>query len=298
MGDGGWVRRGTSEVAHGAAEVSHLPLPAPRSPLPAPRMTRRRLLDLAALHRRRGREAQGAFLVEGVRSVEAALAAGAPLTDVVLADDAPPRALALADAARAAGVPVEVVGPREMARVSDAETAPGVVAVARRIVRDALPPGASRVVLLDGVQDPGNVGAAIRTAAWFGAEAVVADARSADPEGPKAVRAAMGGLWDVALVRVPDLAPVLDALAADGVAAWGADLGGVDVAAWAPGERSAVVLGSEAHGLSDAAGARLAGRVTIPPVTAADARGTGRGTESLNVTVAAGIVLHAWARGR
>ncbi len=255
-------------------------------------MTRRRLLDLAALHRRRGRETQGAFLVEGVRSVEAALAAGAPLTALVVADDAPPRAVALADAARAAGAVVETAGARDMARVSDAETSQGAVAVARRVVLGALPDGASRVVLLDGVQDPGNVGAAVRTAAWFGADAVVADARSADFEGPKAVRAAMGGLWDVALVRVPDLAPVLDALAARGVPAWGADLGGVDVADWAPGERSAVVLGSEAHGLSDAVGARLAGRVTIPPA------GAVQGVESLNVTVAAGIVLHAWAGSR
>ena len=90
------------------------------------------------------------------------------------------------------------------------------------------------VLVLDGVQDPGNVGAVIRSAAWFGVDAVVMDARSADPEGPKAVRASMGGLWDVALVRVPDLGEALGALAAAGVALWGADMGGTDAAAWAP----------------------------------------------------------------
>ena len=260
-------------------------------------MTRQRLLDLMSLHRRKGRVAQGLFLVEGVRSVQAALAAGAPLAEVVVDEAAGEATAALAGAARAAGAEVTPVPARTLGRLSDAQTAQGVVGVARRVVHEALPAGARRVVLLDGVQDPGNVGALVRSAAWFGADAVVADASTADFEGPKAVRAAMGGLWDVRLVRVASLVPVLDALAADGVALWGADLDGVSVADWQPGAASALVLGSEAHGLSGAVAARLAGRVTIPRGRTG-AGASKAGAESLNVTVAAGILLHAWASGR
>ena len=258
-------------------------------------MTRQRIHDLASLHRRRGRDAHGTFLVEGVRSVEAAVAAGAPLVEIVVADDAAtqPR---VADLAARAGVRVSVVPARDVERVSDAQTSQGVVAVSRRIVSPdaAALAGLRAVVLLDGVQDPGNVGAVVRSAAWFGADAVVVDARSADPEGPKAVRAAMGGLWDVALVRVPDLCEALAVLAASGAVLWGADMGGTDVGAWTPAGPTALVLGSEAHGLSPDVAARLDGRVSIARGAMRSESDRAAGVESLNVVVAAGVLLHRW----
>ncbi|HEX9952874.1 MAG TPA: RNA methyltransferase [Rubricoccaceae bacterium] len=256
-------------------------------------MTRQRLHDLSSLHRRRGRDAHGVFLVEGVRSVEAAVAAGAPLVEIVVAEDAvgQPR---VADVAARAGVRVSVVPAHEVERISDAQASQGIVAVARRVVTQDVHALAAMhaVVLLDGVQDPGNVGALVRSAAWFGVDAVVVDAQSADPEGPKAVRAAMGGLWDVALVRVPDLGAALAVLAASGAALWGADLGGTSASAWVPPARTALVFGSEAHGLSPAVAERLDARVSIarggPPSDRVP------GVESLNVVVAAGILLHRW----
>ena len=251
-------------------------------------MTRQRLKDVAQLSRTRARRALGQFLVEGARSVASAVEAGAPLVEVLAAHDATGEAAAAAARAERAGVPVERVAARDLDRVGNARTSQGVLAVAASVVREDLGEVEGPVLLLDGVQDPGNVGGMVRTAAWFGAAAVVADAASADFETPKAVRAAMGGLWDVRLVRVPALGPVLDRLAAAGVAAWGADLDGTALADWRPGSRAALVVGSEAHGLSEPVRQRLAGRVSIP--------GAGRagGVESLNVAVAAGVLLARW----
>ena len=270
-------------------------------------MTRQRLKDLASLARAKGRRLHGEFLVEGARSVEAALAAGAPLTEVLVADpDGPVAALA-----EAAGVPVREVPAKDLDRVGDARTSQGVLAVARSVVGGALagavPGGVADgvggpVLLLDGVQDPGNVGALVRTAAWYGVAAVVADEKTADFEGPKAVRASMGGIWDLELVRVPALVPVLDRLAAAGVEAWGADLGGTPVEAWTPGLDTALVMGSEAHGLSPEVAGWLrrqppvGGRfVHIPPRRRPPPAGGGaRGVESLNVVVAGGVLLARW----
>ena len=251
-------------------------------------MTRQRIKDLAALGRRRARQTQGVFLVEGVRSVEAALDAEAPLTAVVVADgaEADPRIAALV--ARAAKV--ERVGARDLDRIADARTSQGVVAVARSVVSDRAPTEGP-VLLLDGVQGPGNVGALVRTAAWFGVRTVVGDQDTADFESPKAVRASMGGIWDVALVRVPSLAPVLDGLAEAGVPAYGADLGGTAVGAWSPPDNAALVMGSEAHGLSDGVSDRLRPREAFVHIAGG---GDGRGVESLNVTVAGGILLARW----
>ncbi|WP_412067370.1 TrmH family RNA methyltransferase [Rubrivirga sp. IMCC43871] len=251
-------------------------------------MTRQQLKDAAALARSKGRRAQGRFLVEGVRSVEAAVAAGAPLvavlaTEAALASD---RVAALADR-----VVVTPVPTRDLERVGDARSSQGVLAIAESVTTDAVPETPGPVLLLDGVQDPGNVGALVRTAAWFGVGTVVADTDSADFESPKAVRASMGGIWDVSLVRVPLLAPVLDALINAGADCWGADLGGTPVGAWAPGASSALVMGSEAHGLSEEVAARVRSSGGLVHI---GRPGAGAGVESLNVAVAGGVLLARW----
>lgn len=264
-------------------------------------MTRQRLKDLATLARRKGRRTHGQFLVEGVRSVEAAVHARAPLVEILVAeshDDA--RLGALVDRV---DVPVWTVPAQDLERVGDAQTSQGVIAIAQSITSE-MAPTEGPVLLLDGVQDPGNVGALIRTAAWFGVRAVVLDHASADPEAPKAVRASMGGIWDLRVVRVPSLVPVLDALAEAGVHAWGADLGGTPVTAWEPDRSAALVMGSEAHGLSPEVSARLRAQSTqgshTVHIPASDSQRPTHGSnapvgvESLNVAVAGGVLLSRW----
>lgn len=254
-------------------------------------MTRQQLKDIAQLSRSKGRRQQGRFLVEGLRSVESAVSAGAPLEAVLITPEAEADAR-VAAVLRRTSAPVHSVAARDLDRVSDARTSQGVLAVSRSVVGDGAGMFDTPALLLDGVQDPGNVGALVRTAAWFGVRTVVGDEDTADFENPKAVRASMGGVWDVVLARVPDLGPVLDRLAADGVALWGADLGGTSVADWDPGQAAALVMGSEAHGLSASVSERLrrsgGGLVHISGAEGA------RGVESLNVSVAGGVLLARW----
>ncbi|MFB6098719.1 MAG: TrmH family RNA methyltransferase, partial [Salinibacter sp.] len=147
---------------------------------------------------------------------------------------------------------------------------------------------AGTALLLDGVQDPGNVGTLLRTAAWFGATVVVAGPGTAGLYGPKVMRAAAGGHWALALARTEDPGDLLDRLRRRGTALYGADLQGVQANAWAPRHPSALALGSEAHGLSAAVLDRLDTTVALrgaPNRPAAD---------SLNVAVAGGILLYEW----
>jgi RNA methyltransferase, TrmH family len=257
-------------------------------------LSRRRLQEIQRLARRRHRDAAGQFLVEGVRSVESALAAGAPLVEVLATHEAAadPRVAALLTEVRRGEtpVPVHVVSASELARVADTEATQGILAVAalRRAEPEAL---AAPLVVLDGVQDPGNVGAVVRASAWFGVRGVLVGPGTADPFGPKAVRAAMGGLWDLGIAGAGDLGAALDALRARGLPVYGADLDGEPARDWSPPAEAVLVLGSEAHGLSEGARQRLDGRVRIGGGEGA------RGVESLNVSVAAGILLHRWLGG-
>jgi TrmH family RNA methyltransferase len=139
--------------------------------------------------------------------------------------------------------------------------------------------------VLNGVQDPGNVGTLVRTAAWFGFDAVLADRDSADFFAPKTVRSTMGGVFDLPLGRFDDLPAALAELAAEGREVVGAALGGSPVASWRPARQLALVLGSEGNGLAAQVEAALTVRVEIPGSPQR------RGTESLNVSVAGGILM-------
>jgi TrmH family RNA methyltransferase len=255
-------------------------------------LSNRRRKEIGNLTRRSVRKEKGQTLVEGVRSVDAALEAGAPLVDLVVAETArtDPAVQALCDRATA---PVYVVPDTELAKLSDVQTSQGILGVVKtQYVRettlvDALTPTAT-VLALDGVQDPGNVGTILRTAAWFGADHVVAGPGTAGLYGPKVMRAAMGGQWDLQLTRSADLGALLARLRRAGVRLYGADLYGTRSSEWQPARPSALVLGSEAHGLSASVQSAIDEPVAIP--------GASRraGAESLNVAVAAGILVYEW----
>jgi len=171
-----------------------------------------------------------------------------------------------------------VLTERVFNALSHTVTPQGVMAVARvreRSFAEALAAARAAgwpLVVLDGVQDPGNVGAVCRTAAAAGAPALAVMAGSADPFGPKAVRASAGNVFRLLVARA-------DAADLDGLRAYGAAAtGGVALAASRVEEAEALVLGSEAHGLS-----RPDLELVTIPVAA--------GVESLNVAAAAAVLL-------
>ncbi len=172
-----------------------------------------------------------------------------------------------------------VLGDRLFGIVADAETPPGIVAeiaIPRPEGTDAKP-----VVFLEGVQDPANVGAILRSAAAFGVGEVVLDPACADAWSPKVLRAAMGAHFRLALRQTRELRAELDGFSGKlvcAVAAQGRPLGAADLAG-----RIGWIFGAEGRGVSPAVAAKAAVQVTIPMAA---------GTESINVAAAAAICLY------
>jgi TrmH family RNA methyltransferase len=146
-----------------------------------------------------------------------------------------------------------------------------------------LAPGAPLVVL-DGVQDPGNVGTILRTAEAFGACGTVALGGSVDLWNPKVVRSAMGSLFRHVAFH-GSVESLLEFRRERGLTLWVADGGGepIRVGEGRAPERLAIVVGNEGSGVSSAL-AGVADRIVAIPV---------RTVESLNVAVATGILLYA-----
>ncbi len=203
--------------------------------------------------------------------------------------------LSLVRWAQARGVPCEELSDGELARIAGAEPHEGLCVRARerrwasaQELGDALVKRRGIAIALDRVRNPYNVGAILRSAAFFGVDAVLLGTPAPHPGlPPTAVRVAEGGAEHVLLARTTDLADTLARLRAKKVQVVGADGGAERSALGFPFARPALlVLGNEREGMTDRARAQCDAMVAI--------RGSGA-VESLNVAVAAGVLIAAMA---
>jgi 23S rRNA (guanosine2251-2'-O)-methyltransferase len=231
-------------------------------------------------------------ILAGVHPVREALRAGQPLDKVLVAKGASgPRIQEIIDLCRTESVPLRFE-PREMLdRAAKGVTHQGIVAfgaVHAYTELDDVIEGASLVVILDGVEDPHNFGAIIRTAHAAGANAVVVPDRRSAPLTETVDRAAAGALAHLPIARVTNVTQTLDRLKQKGFWIYGFDERGPElydkVEYTSP---AAIVLGGEGKGLHQNVEKHCDVLVSIPMAGA---------VSSLNVSVAAGIVLFEWRR--
>ncbi|MCH2235192.1 MAG: RNA methyltransferase [Crocinitomicaceae bacterium] len=138
-----------------------------------------------------------------------------------------------------------------------------------------------KALMVDLVNDPGNLGTIIRTADWFGITKIFLDQNSVDVFNPKVVQSTMGAIFRVE-VEYCDLLMKTNELKNQGFKFYGAFMDGDDYNAIDFNEKSVLVMGSESHGISDGLGKLLDQKITIPR--------QGK-SESLNLAVATGILL-------
>jgi len=231
--------------------------------------------------KRRARENEGAFVIEGPRLLEEAARAGVTPRTILHTPNLDERSLAIIRSLPSA--PTQTVTPALLASVSETESPTGLLAIVPFPSPTALPPSSFSLVL-DGIADPGNLGTLLRTAEAAGVAAAYLMPGTVDAYNPKVVRAAMGAHF-----RLPLLETTWEALPVEAASVWVADLAGETYTQVNWRAAQAIIIGSEADGPSEAALTFTPNRVTIPM--------PGR-AESLNAAVAAGILLFEAARQR
>ena len=241
----------------------------------------------------RTRGASGTLLLDGEHLVEEALASSVALDVVALADDIVDTNPQLVDRLERTGVDVVGVTSQVMAAMSPVKQPTGLVALARATAAsldEVLADAPQLVVVLQGVQDAGNVGAIVRAADGCGATGLIATESTADPFGWKALRGAMGSTFRIPIATRQPTAATLARLRVHGVSIVATvPRDGTPLPGFSFTGPVAIVLGGEGPGLLPDAVAQADERLSIPmrqPV------------ESFNVAITAALILYEAAKQR
>ncbi|MHB8063081.1 MAG: TrmH family RNA methyltransferase [Ruminiclostridium sp.] len=248
--------------------------------------------EIKALHLRKNRDAQGLYFVEGIRFVSDAIANGQNIVKVIVSDklESLNGGKELIKLVTAVCNDCSLVSEKLFKEISDTQTPQGILAVLkkREFVFDTAIEQGDSVVILDSLQDPGNVGTIIRTADAAGVSAVILAKGCVDLFSPKVLRATMGSVFHIPIFEGLYINETIDLLKKSGYKVIASHLAGQnnyfdeDLTG-----KSAIIIGNEANGISDET-AEIADKLVKIPMP-------GR-AESLNASVAASIMIYEIVR--
>lgn len=249
--------------------------------------SRNDLAFISSLHRSVNRREQGLFLAEGEKTVTELLSSGIEIHSIACLNDYYDQ-----NRDNIGHFEVLAVSESELGRISTLTTPNRVLAICKtpQYAEFDFQQTGQTVLLLDNINDPGNMGTIIRTAEWFGVDAVFASRGSVDFWNPKVVQASMGSIFRMMLNQQPLLDVISQARNSQVEKIIGGVLGGDNMDSFNRKNESVIlVVGSESHGISSEILSCLSHKLSIP-------RAAGSKTESLNASVASGIMLFHLAK--
>lgn len=231
------------------------------------------------------RNEMGLFVAEGEKFIRELLGSDLRVRKIYLRDDVEAED-------EFEGENVEWVSAKEMERLSQLKSANNSLALVEmprhKLSLEALK--GRLVIVLDGVQNPGNLGTIIRLADWFGVEDIVCSPTTADCFNPKVVQATMGAVLRVRVHYTP-LEPLLERAKELEIPIYGAYLEGENIYQSELSQDGFIVMGNEGQGVSQEVSRYISERLFIPPYPA-----NRNGSESLNVAIATSIICSEFRR--
>ncbi|MFU0792157.1 TrmH family RNA methyltransferase [Virgibacillus proomii] len=226
------------------------------------------------LHKRKERMKTKTFLIEGFHLVEEALKSNWTIIEMIIQEGVEPPLLDK-------DIPIITVKSNVFQALSQTDTPQGVAAVVA--MKQLVSTWSSAVLLIDAIQDPGNLGTIIRTADAAGFSEVILGDGTVDVFNDKAIRATQGSLFHIP-IRQASLPDEIKLLQEAGFTVWASALEKAEVyTSLKPERKTALILGNEANGVQKELMSLADKRVTIPIYGKA---------ESLNVSVAAGVLMY------
>lgn len=229
---------------------------------------------IRSLHQKKFRDQEGLFLVEGVKLLNELLEQDKfEIQHIYCVEDAALNQLN--------GAELTIVSAKELERISSFKSPNQVVAIVKQATPVAIDYVSNQTCLmLDSINDPGNLGTIIRTADWFGIKQVICSNDSVDLYNPKVVQSTMGAIFRVDVIYA-ELTSALVEFQKKDFDLLSAEMDGENAFEKKYGSKSLLLMGSESHGVSEQLSG-LCTKISIPSFGE---------TESLNVGMATGIIL-------
>ena len=247
-----------------------------------------RIKQLKSLHQKKFRRQENQFLLEGNRLIDQALSADAQIIEVWMTQknldsDFGKNILQQFEEKK---IPFSVAPEKIIRQMSDSLNDQGIIALVPIPEYEKYNDPPKWAIYLDGISDPGNMGTILRTAAWFGIKSIFRSPKCVDPFNSKVVRSALGAHFYFSHFDAIPEEKLLGDYSETGMEILGSDMKGNPVQTlnletikgWI------LILGNEAHGIGELSKSFITSTISIPGI---------EGLESLNVSVAGGILLNA-----
>ena len=237
---------------------------------------------LRSLKLKKNREQNQKTILEGVRLINEAINASAPNNSIFIIEEMFDSNKNLINKIKRHHIPLDIITQDDLNEISDTQHSQGIIAEVQIHYADIadLSTDTNHIIILDNISDPGNLGTILRTCAWYGVKSIILTSGTVDPFNFKSIRAAMGAHFYFDDIIIDTNQSVINFLNLENFSTYCADLNGQDITEFNSNQKWAVILGSEAHGISDSF--QIYDKITI--------KKWGK-IESLNVSVACGIIL-------
>lgn len=241
-------------------------------------LSRAQVKDIQSLHHKKYRDLHGLYVVEGTKLATEAIQYDPDAIETVCVTE---EWLSLhADWSAGYSGKLHVADQVTMERISSLQSPPGILLVMKKAEKPLPAQFSGITILLDGIQDPGNLGTIIRTADWFGIQNLILGTGSADVYNPKVIQATMGSLFRVHF-WYRDLDQFISEFSS--VPVFAADADGDPPGKWPRASDALLLIGNESLGIHPGLLDKATKRIAIPGIGQA---------ESLNAAVATGIILY------
>ena len=236
---------------------------------------------IKSLHSKKGRELHNLILIEGKRLINQVINSHFNIDKVWMTEDFKNKNLDMKEALH--NINFEIIPENEIKKISSTKNSSGILGIVRIPINDIKKMN-ERIIILDGISDPGNLGTILRTANWFGIRNVVLSEGCVDQYNTKVIRSAMGSHFSMNIVKT-DILKFIENLKSNNFQIIAAELDTKNsiTSLEIVSNRWALLMGSEAHGLSESVCGLIDSKIKIPQFGE---------IESLNVSVACGIFLY------
>ncbi len=249
-----------------------------------------KLKHLSSLKQKKIRQIENKFIIEGEKILSECIDSNWTISEAFFSEEAMSRNKILKQKLESKKIPITITASKDFEKFSNDKTPSQVAALVERKQVEidkifSLP--VKRLLILQDISDPGNLGTIIRSADWFGVNGIICDESTVELTNPKVIKGSMGSIFHLPIVENVELTTFCKTLQTKGIKIFSTSTDGNEISKISFPENCAIVFGNESSGVSDQLHKLANDIIAIPKLGNA---------ESLNVSIAASIILYEWAR--